>query len=127
MSSTTSSRFATRPEPPYYAVIFTAQRNGDDEAGYGQAAARMVELAATMPGFLGVESTRDALGLGITVSYWRTLADIDGWRQHAEHAAARASGRRTWYDHYELRVARIERAYGWDRGDGPETPNRWTP
>lgn len=121
------TRFAPRPEPPYYAVIFTAQRNRADEPGYERTAARMVELAATMPGFIGVESTRDELGLGITVSYWQSLADIERWRKQAEHAAARASGRKDWYEHYELRVARIERAYGWDRSDGPETPNRWTP
>jgi heme-degrading monooxygenase HmoA len=121
------SRFAPRPELPYYAVIFTALRNHNDAPGYEAAAARMVELAATMPGYIGVESTRDELGLGITVSYWQSLADIDRWRKHAEHTAARASGRKDWYDHYELRVARIERDYGWDRSDGPQTPNRWTP
>jgi hypothetical protein len=27
--------------------------------------------------------------------------------------------RTQWYSHYELRIAKVERAYGWDRGDGP--------
>jgi heme-degrading monooxygenase HmoA len=108
------TRFAPRPEPPYYAVIFTAQRT-DVDAGYGETADRMVELASQQPGFLGVESTRDATGLGITVSYWRTLEDIAAWNRHLEHATARASGRAQWYTRYELRVARVERAYGWSR------------
>jgi len=30
----------------------------------------------------------------------------------AEHAATRAYGREHWYEHYELRVAKVERAYG---------------
>ena len=104
--------FARLPAPPYYAVIFSSRRNGEDDAGYGEAAQRMVELAATMPGFLGVESTRGADGFGITVSYWDSEAAIAAWRQHAEHAATRARGRVHWYEHFELRVAKVERAYG---------------
>jgi heme-degrading monooxygenase HmoA len=111
------SRFAPRPEPPYYAVIFTAQRTGGDH-GYAEAAARMAALAAQQSGYLGVESTRDADGLGITVSYWRTLDDIAAWRRQVEHKATRAQGRTQWYSHYELRIARVERAYGWDRAEG---------
>jgi heme-degrading monooxygenase HmoA len=110
------SRFAPRPEPPYYAVIFTAQRTGVD-AGYDETADRMEALAAQQPGFIGIESTRDETGLGITVSYWRTLEDIAAWKRHLEHTAARDSGRAQWYTRYELRVARVERAYGWSKGD----------
>jgi heme-degrading monooxygenase HmoA len=104
-----SSRFATTPEPPYYAVIFTSQHSGND-AGYAETAARMLELAPGQPGYLGVESTCDAAGLGITVSYWASLDAVAGWRRHAEHREAQARGRREWYSHFELRVARVERA-----------------
>ena len=61
--------FATSPEPPYYAVIFTSVRTEGD-AGYGETAARMEELAREVPGYLGIESARGADGFGITVSYW---------------------------------------------------------
>ena len=104
--------FAKLPQPPYYAVIFSSRRNGEDDAGYGQAAQHMVDLASQQPGFLGVESTRGEDGFGITVSYWESEAAIAAWRQHAEHAATRAYGRTHWYQHYELRVAKVERAYG---------------
>jgi heme-degrading monooxygenase HmoA len=90
-------------------VIFTSQRTGVEE-GYGAVADRMVELAAQQPGFLGVESTRDAAGLGITVSYWASLEAIAAWRAQAEHRVAQNSGRRKWYSHFELRVAKVERA-----------------
>jgi len=46
-------------------VIFTSERTGGDN-GCGEIAARMQELAAEQPGYLGVNSARD--GLGITVS-----------------------------------------------------------
>lgn len=117
-----NSRFAPRPQPPYWAVIFANQRTGDDADGYAAMAELMAALAERQPGYLGAESTRDASGLGITVSYWRSEADIHAWRRHVEHAAARDDGRARWYRHYELRVARVERAYGWDAADGAAPP-----
>lgn len=110
-----SDAFARLPKPPYYAVIFSSRRNSQDDAGYGDSAQRMVQLAQQQPGYLGVESTRDAEGFGITVSYWETEEAILGWRRHLEHAAIRERGRSDWYEQYELRVAKVERAYGWNR------------
>lgn len=104
------NRFAKTPKPPYYAVIFTSQRS-TDAAGYDTTAQRMVELAAQQPGYLGVESARDAEGLGITVSYWDSEAAIAHWKANAEHTLAREAGRKRWYEHYELRVCKVERAY----------------
>ena len=103
-------RFAQTPEPPYFAVIFSNQHS-DRLADYEQVAHRMVELATTMDGFLGVESTRDASGFGITVSYWRDEEAIAAWKSHAEHAIARRRGRTEWYKDFHLRVAKVERAY----------------
>ena len=37
---------------------------------------------------------------------------IAAWRNHGEHADARARGRNEWYEHFELRIAKVERAYG---------------
>ena len=108
----TDAVFARLPEPPYYAVIFSSLRNADDEAGYAAAAQRMLDLAAQQPGFLGAESARGTDGFGITVSYWASERDISAWKHQAEHAATRAHGRRHWYEHFELRVAKVERAYG---------------
>lgn len=112
MSTPSPSPFASLPPGPCYAVIFSSRRSGEDDAGYAAAADRMVELAAAQPGFLGVESARGADGFGITVSYWASEAAIAAWRRHAEHTAAREQGRARWYEAFELRVARVERAYG---------------
>ena len=103
--------FASTPEAPYYAVIFTSQRT-EGERGYDKTAARMVELAAQQPGFLGVESVRGAEGFGITVSYWESLDAISSWKKHMEHQTAQEAGKRTWYADYQIRVCRVERAYG---------------
>jgi len=99
---------ADTPEPPYYAVIFSSQRTEADADGYAAMAERMVELAAAQPGFLGVESVRDADGRGITVSYWDSLQAVEDWGRHAEHRLAQAGGRAKWYELFHLRVARVE-------------------
>jgi heme-degrading monooxygenase HmoA len=101
---------ATTPQPPYYAVIFTAHRTDHGDADYAAAAARMESLAAETPGYLGVESARGLDRVGITVSYWRDEAAIDAWRSQPEHLDTQAQGRHNWYDWYELRVARVERS-----------------
>ncbi len=109
------------PPTASYAVIFTSQRRPGD-AGYGETADRMVELARQQPGFIAVRSSRDASGLGITVSYWDSLQAIAAWRAVAEHRAARDQGRAQWYAGYELQVVRVERAYAWDAADGAQDP-----
>ncbi|MBL0457656.1 antibiotic biosynthesis monooxygenase [Aeromonas enteropelogenes] len=99
---------ANTPEPPYYAVIFTSERTNVDE-GYAAIAERMLALARTQPGFLGVESARD--GVGITVSYWRDLESIRHWKGDLEHREAQRLGREQWYRTFKTRIARVERDY----------------
>jgi heme-degrading monooxygenase HmoA len=100
---------ANTPEPPYTAVIFTSQRTEGDN-GYSAMADRMEELAAQQPGYLGIESARD--GLGITVSYWSDDASARAWKQIGEHLVAQRTGQDHWYSNYRVRVARVERDYG---------------
>ena len=102
------SLIAKTPEPPYYAVIFSSLRN-DDIEGYAETAARMVELATLQPGFLGVESARE--DLGITISYWSDLESIKIWKAHAEHLEAQKLGMEKWYSNYMTRIALVERDY----------------
>ncbi len=99
------------------AVIFVAQRTGQDEAGYQTAAENMVALAATQPGYIGIDSVRGDGGLGITVSYWRDDDAAKAWRDNAEHSAIRDAGRDIWYSHYSLHVAAIVRSYDWEKAN----------
>ena len=103
---------AKTPTPPYYAVIFTSVKMENDE-GYDEMAERMVELAQQQPGFLGVESARNEIG--ITVSYWTDLVSIKNWKEHAEHIIAREKGRADWYKAFKTRIAKVERDYGFEK------------
>lgn len=102
--------FAETPEPPYYAVIFTSQRNALDER-YERMAETMMEMAQRLPGCLGAESARDAKGFGITVSYWTDEAAARAWKQDAKHMVAQRMGREMWYAHYKVRLAHVVGTY----------------
>ena len=97
-------------------VMFVSARTGVDDEGYAAAAEAMAALAAEQPGYRGVDSVRDADGIGITLSYWADEASAVAWRRHPEHAAIRDAGRDRWYQWYELHVAEIGRSYSWKRG-----------
>ena len=73
-------------------------------------------MALEQPGCIGAESTRDASGLGITVSYWKDEASISEWKANARHLVAQNMGIERWYSHYEPRVGKIERAYSGPAG-----------
>jgi heme-degrading monooxygenase HmoA len=97
-------------EPPYVAVIFTSVRTPDDVEGYGRMAEAMEELAAEQPGYLGIESAREELG--ITVSYWVDEESARAWKQVAAHLGAQRRGRERWYADYRVRIATVTRDYG---------------
>ena len=103
---------AKTPPPPYYAVIFTNLRTEVDE-GYADIADRMAKLAMQQPGFLGMESVRNELG--ITISYWESLDAIKNWKNNAEHLIAQQSGRDVFYLNYKTRIAKVERDYEFEK------------
>ena len=105
-------------DSPYYAVIFTSVRTPGDN-GYSERADEMDKLAADQPGFLGMDSVRDADGFGVTVSYWRDEDSVKNWREHAAHAVTRDEGRDRWYESFTVHVAKVERAYAFVRPDTP--------
>jgi len=108
------SGIAKTPEPPYYAVIFTSERTEGDD-GYADMADEMVQLASAQPGFLGVESARE--GVGITVSYWESLDAIKYWKQNERHLFAQRRGISDWYLRYKTRVCKVERDYEFERNE----------
>ncbi len=99
---------AKTPKPPYYVVIFTNIQT-DNLSDYAETATKMESLAQQQPGYLGIESARDTLG--ITVSYWRDLQSIKQWKENIEHERAQAMGKAKWYSDYTTRIALVEREY----------------
>ena len=93
---------------PYYAVIFTSIQKESIE-GYSEMAEKMEVLAKQQPGFLGMDSARN--NIGITVSYWDSLESIKNWKQQTDHLQAQLKGKQDWYHWYNVKICKVEREY----------------
>lgn len=99
------------PNDSYYAVIFSSTFSGEDPVGYAAMTKRMQSLAQSSPGFIDIESARDTNGFGVTVSYWRSLADINTWRTNLDHLEAQRLGQDRWYGSYTVRITKVLKSY----------------
>ena len=107
---------------PYYAVIFSSTLTGNDIGGYYETANEIEELAKQQDGFVGIESgsrTKDTK-FGITISYWKDLTSISKWKSNAKHIVAQRLGKKVWYQNYQLRIAKVEREYGFEKEEEEE-------
>jgi heme-degrading monooxygenase HmoA len=84
----------------------------EGDNGYEVMAELMANLVQEREGYLGIESARS--GLGITVSYWKSLESIRAWKADLQHLVAQQRGREAWYNQYAVRIAKVERAYEWE-------------
>lgn len=72
-------------------------------------ARKMEKLAESQPGFLGIESAREKVG--ITMSYWENLEAIKNWKTHAEHKIAQQKGKEEFYKSYKVEICKVEKKY----------------
>ncbi len=101
------------PEPPYYVAIFSSTHTGRHD-GYEEDTQTILNLAQQQPGFLGIEAAGDD-NLSLAVSYWDSDTSIQSFKELAEHLIIQQKGRDTYYQNYKVRVAKVEREYGFQR------------
>ena len=82
------SSLADTLEPPYYAAIIESTPQAEAVTPETITTAdKLVSLAVRRPGFLGLETARGIDGRALTVSYWRELADVEGWTMAGQTTA----------------------------------------
>lgn len=86
-------------------TVFRSRLREDAEPGYGDTAAAMAALAATMPGFVDAKSFRADDGERVTIVTFADHESQRAWREHPDHAAAQQRGIDGWYATYCLQVA----------------------
>lgn len=94
-------------QAPYYAVIFSYQRS-QDLGGYREMDDKTIELAKTMPGYLGHEFAGDGAVHAIFISYWKDMDSINHWKKNTVHKAAKAKGKTQWYQWYHSQITKVE-------------------
>jgi heme-degrading monooxygenase HmoA len=104
----------TLPQLPCHAVIFISQRTPGDN-GYGDAVARIGEIGARQPGFLGIASARAPDGAGITVVFYETAEAAKQWGRNPDHRAVIRTGIEQWYEKYAIYYAEVNAGHKWEK------------
>ncbi len=96
----------------YYAVIFTSKKTVNIK-GYNEMSKEMESLAKKQPGYLGLDSAHNEIG--ITISYWDNLEAIKNWKKNLKHQTAQKYGKEKWYSQYHVRICKVEREYSFTK------------
>ncbi len=88
-------------------TVFRSRLRSDAGAAYEDTAARMLELARGMPGFVEYKAFLAEDGERVSIITFATLEDHRAWRDHPEHRQAQGAGRAHFYASYDVTVARV--------------------
>ena len=97
--------------PPYYAAILNETKARPEDQDRMAPADEMVTLATRQPGFLGLETAEDRTGERVTVSYWRDIDAIEGWKAAGDSRISHRFGVGL-ADTCGIRVALVEKKAG---------------
>jgi heme-degrading monooxygenase HmoA len=85
-------------------TVFRSRRSDAHADEYVETAARMVELAHQMPGFVDYKTFVADDGERVALVTFESMETQKGWRHHGEHSAAQRAGRDRFYEGYSLQV-----------------------
>lgn len=91
-------------------TIFRSRLTADANPAYEDHAARMSELAKSMPGYVDHKSFSAEDGERVTVVTFSDRASHEAWRLQSDHVQAQLAGIASYYETYSLQVATVDRA-----------------
>lgn len=102
------------PEVGQVVTVFRNRLRPDADA-YADHAARIAELARTMPGYVEHKAFTAEDGERVTVVTFADRASHDAWGRHPVHREAQRAGIREYYEEYSISVGAVERSSSWKR------------
>ena len=103
------------PKPGQMITVFRSRLREDGAQSYAEHAARMSDLARTMPGYVEHKIFVAEDGERVTLVTFADRAAHEAWRTHPDHRAAQRAGRAGYYEEYSVAVGTVERAVHWPR------------
>ncbi len=76
---------------------------------------RMIELAATMPGYISHKGFFAEDGERVTIVEFEHEEGQRAWRMHPEHREAQKKAREIYYETYSVQVCELKRQAKFDR------------
>jgi len=96
-------------------VLFRSRLRPDAGEQYAEVAARTLELAKTMPGFVSFKTFTAADDERVSIVEFESEEAIAAWYRHPEHLAAQQQGRDSFYEAYRIQVCQPVREYDFTR------------
>lgn len=92
-------------------TVFRSRLRPEAVDEYGPMAARMSELAKTMPGYISHKGFTAPDGERVTIVEFDTDEHQRAWSTNAEHAVAKKKGRTDFYSEYKIQVCTMVREH----------------
>ena len=102
------------PQPGQVMTVFRS-RLRDDADAYAEHAARISELARSMPGYVEHKVFTAEDGERVTLVRFADRESHDAWARHPDHREAQRAGITDYYEEYSIAVGAIDRASVWER------------
>ena len=85
--------------------IFRSRLRPEIAVEFGELAARMLELAEAMPGFVSYKVFASEDGERCSIVEFESPEHLRAWREHPQHREAQRIGRERYYEEYTLHVS----------------------
>ena len=103
------------PQPGQVLTVIRSRLRADAHA-YAEHAARISELARSMPGYVEHKVFTAEDGERVTLVRFADRESHDAWARHPDHRAAQRAGVADYYEEYSIAVGDVDRARAWTRG-----------
>ena len=104
-------------------TVFRSRVKLEAQGEYAQWAARMSELARSMPGYLSHKGFVADDGEKLTLVEFCSEEALQAWTLHPEHLAAKKKGRQDFYREYRVQVCTVTRESAFPK-ETTSTPQR---
>jgi heme-degrading monooxygenase HmoA len=101
--------------PGMVITIFRSRLRPENEPEFNELAARMMELAESMPGFISYKLYKSEDGERCSIVEFDSHEELLAWRNLPEHRDAQQRGRERYYQEYTLHVAEPVRGSQFER------------
>ena len=98
-------------------TVFRSRLRAEHAEEFQARAARMLELARSMPGFVSYKLYTSEDGERCSIVEFESSEQLRAWREHPEHREAQRIGRERYYQEYRLHVAEVARQARFARED----------
>ena len=105
-------------------TVFRSRLKAENVEEYYRWAARMSEMARTMPGYLSHKSFTAEDGERVTIVEFADAGGQEFWRTRPEHLEAQKKGRKEFYTEYKLQICEVvrESIFGGATRDADKVP-----